>query len=98
MLISNIVNGKNESTAQVEIADAMVYTSLEIRFDRTGFHRRKYSRKAARVAGYVRKLKAERTVTTALCGSDTAKATDEFESGHPLLKGESGPRQRAGER
>jgi hypothetical protein len=51
MLISSMVNGKNESTAHVEIADAMVYTSLEIRFDRTGFHRRKYSPNAARVAG-----------------------------------------------
>ena len=67
MLISKIVKGKNESTAQVEMADAIVYTSLDIRFNRTGFHRRKYSRNASRVAGYVSKSNEELIVTPALC-------------------------------
>jgi hypothetical protein len=51
MLISRMVNGKNEMTAHVEMADAIVYTSLDIRFRSTGFHLRKYSPNAARVAG-----------------------------------------------
>jgi hypothetical protein len=38
-------------TAHVEMADAIVYTSLDIRFRSTGFHLRKYSPNAARVAG-----------------------------------------------
>ena len=51
MLISRMVNGKKEMTAHVEMADAIVYTSLDIKFFSTGFHRRKYSRNASRVAG-----------------------------------------------
>jgi len=73
MLISKMVKGKNESTAHVEIADAMVYTSLDIRFDRTGFHRLKYSRNAKRVAGYARKSNEERIVTRALCTAVAAR-------------------------
>jgi len=56
-----------------EIADAMVYTSLDIRFDRTGFHRLKYSRNAKRVAGYARKSNEERIVTRALCTAVAAR-------------------------
>jgi len=67
MLISRMVNGKKEMTAHVEMADAIVYTSLDIRFISTGFHRRKYSRNASRVAGYVSKSNEELIVTPALC-------------------------------